>query len=117
MYRYLSPNALLKNNIIDSRRCISYLTRVQRSNSYEPKKKLVIKFMDDDCLSICPWNKFSTEVIEKKLISNEKLNDLNFFHLIKKFDNYFHNSLKRIGWIRFLRNVIIASGNSKNKIL
>jgi len=35
-----------------------------------------------------------------------------------KFEKYFYNSpVKRIGWISFLRNVIIASGNSNSKIL
>ncbi len=115
-------NALLKNNIIDARKCISYLTIEYKGPiPLSLRKKIGNKVYGcDDCLSICPWNKFSTEAIEKKLTSNEKLNDLDFFLNFnkKKFDEYFHNSpIKRIGWIRFLRNIIIATGNSENKNL
>ena len=115
-------NAILDDNIIDARKCISYLTIEYRGpipRSF--RKKIGNKIYGcDDCLSICPWNKFSKPTDEKKLKKNDFNKDLLFFLNFdeEKFKEYFlYSPIKRIGWIRFLRNVIIASGNSKNKIL
>ena len=73
----------------------------------------------DDCLSICPWNKFSSETKEKKLIG-KNLKELSFYLNLNEneFYNLFKDSpIKRIGWIRFLRNVITCSGNSDDQDL
>ncbi len=114
-------NALLDNYKIDSRRCISYLTIENKGPiPLSLRKRIGNKIYGcDDCLSICPWNKFSIKTSEQKLLSKNK-NRLLFFLKFneKKFKNYFQNSaIARIGWVRFLRNVIIASGNSENKNL
>ena len=114
-------DALLDNYKIDSKRCISYLTIENKGPiPISLRKKIGNKIYGcDDCLSICPWNKFSSETTEQKLISNKKDKLLFFLQFSEnKFKEYFQNSaIKRIGWLRFLRNVIIASGNSKNKRL
>ena len=71
----------------------------------------------DDCLSICPWNKFAKPTKNKDLVPNEDYKNLDFFLDFDKdkFEKYFCDSpVKRIGWISFLRNVIIASGNSNS---
>ena len=115
-------NAIISDYKIDARKCISYLT-------IEHKGPFPISIRDkignkiygcDDCLSICPWNKFAKPTKNKDLVPNEEYKNLNFFLDFdkEKFEKYFCNSpVKRIGWISFLRNVIIASGNSNSKIL
>ena len=115
-------DAILGDNIIDARKCISYLTIEYRGPIPQSlRKKMGNKVYGcDDCLSVCPWNKFSKETNEKKFTNDNFNRDLLFFLNFSetKFKNYFLNSpIKRIGWIRFLRNVLIASGNSKDKNL
>ena len=112
-------NAFLGNNKIDARKCISYLTIEHKGPiPMTLRKKIGNKVYGcDDCLSICPWNKFSTETKEDKLNSNKSLSNLDFFLNFnkQKFEAYFSESpVKRIGWERFLRNIIIATGNSQN---
>ncbi len=114
--------ALLGDNIIDARKCISYLTIEHKGPiPFSLRRKIGNKVYGcDDCLSICPWNKFSKVTKEQKLLPKENSKSLLFFLKFneEKFKKYFYNSpIKRIGWVRFLRNIIIASGNSKNKNL
>lgn len=109
---------------IDARRCISYLT-IEYDGEIEPE--LMDKMGNhiygcDDCLAICPWNKFATPTkeaafkprdaaIAPKLAELAKLNDESFREMFKK------SPIKRIGINKFLRNVLIAIGNSENKSL
>ena len=114
-------NAIISDHKIDARKCISYLT-------IEHKGPFPISIRDkignkvygcDDCLSVCPWNKFAQPTKEINLVPKENYKSLNFFLDFdkEKFDTYFHDSpIKRIGWISFLRNVIIATGNSNSII-
>ena len=76
----------------------------------------------DDCLSVCPWNKFSEITSEKEFFAKKTLinPELKKFLVLKEcnFNFFFQKSpIKRIGWVRFMRNVIIATGNSQNKDL
>jgi len=71
----------------------------------------------DDCLAVCPWNKFAKIGREAKLAAREDLNAPKLAELAKlgeiKFRKQFSKSpIKRIGWARFLRNVLYAIGNS-----
>ncbi len=114
--------ALLGNNQIDSKKCISYLTIEHRGPFPRSlRKKIGNKVYGcDDCLSVCPWNKFSKETNEKKLQAVNSNKNLSFFLNFNEedFKKYFYKSpIKRIGWIRFLRNIIIACGNSNDKKL
>ena len=79
MFRKCPTNAILSNYKIDSKRCISYLTIENKGPIPKSLRKLIGNkiYGCDDCLSICPWNKFATETDEKKLLSNDK-NDLLF---------------------------------------
>lgn len=115
-------NALINENKIDARKCISYLTIENKGPiPFSLRKKIGNKVYGcDDCLSICPWNKFSSETTEEKLQSSIESKTLAFFLKFNKdkFQKYFCKSpIKRIGWTRFLRNLIIATGNSQNKNL
>lgn len=109
---------------LDARRCISYLT-------IEHKGPIPLEFRAamgnrifgcDDCLAVCPWNKFAEQSREAKLQARQDLNapDLNALATLDDtgFRQLFSGSpIKRIGRNRFIRNVLIAIGNSENETL
>ena len=109
---------------IDARRCISYLT-IEHKGIIDREFRRPIGnriFGCDDCLAVCPWNKYAQksnnfsfksreDLIEPTLESLSKLDN-------KSFRNLFSGSpIKRIGRDRFIRNVLIAIGNSKLEAL
>jgi len=109
---------------IDPRKCISYLTIEHKSSIPIKYRKLMGNriYGCDDCLAICPWNKFAKASNELKFLPMHSLDDLYLSKLSllddKKFREFFSRSpIKRIGRNRFVRNVMIAIGNSKSKKL
>lgn len=104
---------------LDARRCISYLT-IEHAGpvDVELRTKLGNRIYGcDDCLAVCPWNKFAQIGRETKLAAREDLNAPQLKELAelgeKAFRSKFAGSpIKRIGWSRFLRNVLYAIGNS-----
>jgi epoxyqueuosine reductase len=104
---------------LDARRCISYLT-IEHDGSIpkEFRKALGNRIYGcDDCLAVCPWNKFARAASEAKLAAREELTAPTLAGLATlddaAFRSLFHKSpVKRIGRNRFLRNVMIAIGNS-----
>ena len=71
----------------------------------------------DDCLAVCPWNKFASVSREAKLQARDDLNGPALSDLAQLDDRRFRalfsgSPIKRIGHKRFLRNVLIAIGNS-----
>ena len=117
-------NAIIDNYQIDARKCISYLT-IEHKGPFpiSLRKKVGNKIYGcDDCLSICPWNKFSEPTKSKELIPKKELIKPKIKYFLgfseDKFNKYFIDSpIKRIGWESFMRNVIIAGGNSRQKKL
>ena len=106
---------------IDARRCISYLTIEHKSHIAAEFRKAIGNriYGCDDCLAICPWNKFASQSREIKLQAREELVAPWLSHLLKlddaAFRKFFSGSpVKRIGRDRFIRNVLIATGNSDN---
>ena len=104
---------------LDARRCISYLTIENKGPIPREFRKAMGNriYGCDDCLAVCPWNKFAQTAREAALQSREELaaprlselaglNDDTFRALFRK------SPVKRIGRDRFLRNVLIAIGNS-----
>src|SRR5258706_14005207 len=109
---------------IDARRCISYLT-------IEHKGVIAREFREaignriygcDDCLAVCPWNKFAQdaheiafhpriELVAPLLRELSQLDDANFREIFRG------SPIRRIGRDRFLRNVLIAIGNSDDATL
>jgi epoxyqueuosine reductase len=76
----------------------------------------------DDCLAVCPWNKFASQTREMKLMARDDLRAPALADLLKLdeagFRELFSGSpVKRIGHARFLRNVLIAAGNSGDAAL
>lgn len=105
---------------LDATRCISYLT-IEYSGSIPLEFRKAIGnriYGCDDCLAVCPWNHFAKHSRHLKLQSREDLNSplLQDFALFtdETFRQFFSGSpVKRIGHLRFIRNVLIAIGNSQ----
>ncbi len=114
-------NAFDGANKIDARRCISYLT-IENKDSIPLEFRKAIGnriYGCDDCMAICPWNKFAQQTSEMKLVERDDLARPDLEYLMKlddaAFRKFFSGSpVKRIGRNRFLRNVLIAVGNSNN---
>jgi len=104
---------------LDARRCISYLT-IENDGPIprEFRKAMGNRIYGcDDCLAVCPWNKFAQTASELKLAAREELKSPPLEDLAKLDDTAFRalfrkSPIKRIGRDRFLRNVMIAIGNS-----
>ncbi|MBW6423433.1 tRNA epoxyqueuosine(34) reductase QueG [Rhizobium sp. XQZ8] len=104
---------------LDARRCISYLT-IEHKGSINPEFRPLIGnriYGCDDCLAACPWNKFAASASEMKLKAREDLKEPSTAFLLTlddpTFRTFFSGSpVKRIGRDRFIRNVLIAAGNS-----
>jgi epoxyqueuosine reductase len=104
---------------LDARRCISYLT-------IEHKGHIAREFREpignriygcDDCLAVCPWNKFASTAREVKLKARDDLRAPALARLARLDDAGFRSMfsrspIKRTGRDRFVRNVMIAIGNS-----
>ncbi|MEN3150458.1 tRNA epoxyqueuosine(34) reductase QueG [Neorhizobium sp. IRAMC:178] len=104
---------------LDARRCISYLT-IEHKGPIDPEFRPLIGnriYGCDDCLAACPWNKFAASASEMKLQAREDLKEPSIAFLLTlndaTFRTFFSGSpVKRIGRDRFIRNVLIAAGNS-----
>ena len=107
---------------LDSRRCISYLT-IEHKGPIEPELREKIGnriFGCDDCLAVCPWNKFAQAGREARLRQREDLAAPPLAELARLDDAAFRarfagTPIKRTGRDRFVRNVLIALGNSGDR--
>jgi epoxyqueuosine reductase len=104
---------------LDARRCISYLTIEHPGPIPHQFRKAMGNriYGCDDCLAACPWNKFAVAAREAKLIARDDLKAPRLADLLRLDDAAFRklfsgSPIKRIGRNRFLRNVLIAAGNS-----
>ena len=104
---------------LDARRCISYLTiENQGPIPHEFRKAIGNRIYGcDDCLAVCPWNKFAQQGREAKLAARDELRAPALAELARLGDTAFRarfkkSPVKRIGRDRFIRNVLIAIGNS-----
>jgi epoxyqueuosine reductase len=109
---------------LDARRCLAYLT-------VEHKGPIPLEFRAamgnriygcDDCLAVCPWNKFASAARDIKLRVRDDLNAPSLAELATLDESQFRalfsgSPIKRIGHARFLRNVLIAIGNSGDAAL
>src|SRR5436190_3032021 len=106
---------------LDARRCISYLT-IEHKGHIDREFRSAIGnriYGCDDCLAVCPWNKFASEASEAKLRAREDLVSPGLDDLAVLDDAGFRklfvgSPVKRVGRDRFVRNVLIAIGNSGN---
>jgi epoxyqueuosine reductase len=109
---------------LDARRCISYLTiELKGPIPREFREALGNRIYGcDDCLAVCPWNKFASTAREQKLAAREALKAPSLADLARLDDAAFRalfskSPVKRIGRDRFLRNVLYAIGNSGDPAL
>ncbi|MBN9595932.1 MAG: tRNA epoxyqueuosine(34) reductase QueG [Afipia sp.] len=109
---------------LDARKCISYLTIEHKSAIPREYREAIGNriYGCDDCLSVCPWNKFAQEGHEAKLAARDELRAPSLAELSRLDDMSFRalftkSPVKRIGRDRFLRNVLIAIGNSSEASL
>ncbi len=109
---------------LDARRCISYLT-IEHKGTIAPELREAIGnriYGCDDCLAVCPWNKFAREGREAKFAAREDLAHPPLAELAALDEPSFRRRfaggpIKRIGHAQFLRNVMIAVGNSGDPAL
>ena len=104
---------------LDARRCISYLTIEHKGPIPRELRPLIGNriYGCDDCLAVCPWNKFAVAGRETKLAARQTLRAPRLADLTRLDDTGFRalfakSSVKRIGRARFIRNVLIAIGNA-----
>ena len=104
---------------LDARRCIAYLTIEHKGPiPREFRAKIGNRIYGcDDCLAVCPWNKFAQATREAKLSARADLANPSLSELVRLSDADFRalfsgSPIKRLGHQHFLRNVLIAMGNS-----
>jgi epoxyqueuosine reductase len=109
---------------LDARRCISYLTIESKGPIPREFRKAIGNriYGCDDCLAVCPWNKFAQAGHEAKLSPREELRAPTLSTLARLDDAAFRrlfskSPVKRIGRDRFIRNVLVAIGNSNDASL
>jgi epoxyqueuosine reductase len=109
---------------LDARRCISYLTIEHKGPIPHELRPLIGNriYGCDDCLAVCPWNKFAELGREVALAPRPELNGPALVSLLGFDDAGFRSAfsgspIKRIGRDRFLRNVLLAIGNSGDAAL
>jgi epoxyqueuosine reductase len=110
--------------VLDARRCISYLTIENKGPIPREFRKAIGNriYGCDDCLAACPWNKFASQGREMKLAARDGLKRPALADLAGLDDAAFRalfskSPVKRIGRDRFIRNVLIAIGNSGDRAL
>ncbi|MFN4099687.1 MAG: tRNA epoxyqueuosine(34) reductase QueG [Pararhodobacter sp.] len=104
---------------LDARRCISYLT-IEHKGPVDPELRALLGnriYGCDDCLAVCPWNKFAVEAQEVKYAARADLIAPPLEELAALDDAGFRarfsgSPIKRIGRDRFVRNVLYAIGNT-----
>jgi epoxyqueuosine reductase len=109
---------------LDARRCISYLTIEHKGMIAAELRPLIGNriYGCDDCLTACPWNKYAQATAEPDFLPRAELTAPRLAELAGLDDAAFRQlfaatSIKRIGRDRFVRNVLIAIGNSGNAAL
>lgn len=104
---------------LDARRCISYLTIEHKGHIPREFRKPIGNriYGCDDCLAVCPWNKFAIAASEAKFAAKPITDGAPLAELLELDDSAFRaafagSPIKRTGRDRFIRNVLIAAGNS-----
>ena len=109
---------------LDARRCIAYLTIEHKGTIPREFREAIGNriFGCDDCLAVCPWNKYAKASHDMRMAEREELSDRPLRELARLDDAAFRKlfagtPVKRTGRDRFIRNVLIAIGNSGEPVL
>jgi epoxyqueuosine reductase len=117
-------NAFPAPYTLDARRCISYLT-IEHNGAIPLEFRAALGnriYGCDDCLAVCPWNKFASASREMAFAPRDALTAPKLAELVQLDDAAFRalfagSPIKRIGRARFVRNVLYAIGNSGERAL
>ena len=111
--------AFVGPNVLDARRCISYLTIELRGSIPLELRPLIGNrvFGCDDCQLCCPWNKFASPTHERDFSPRHRLDQARLVQLFSwseaEFLHYTEGSaIRRIGYECWLRNLAVALGNA-----
>ena len=104
---------------VDARRCISYLT-IELHGSIPSELRSAIGnriYGCDDCQQVCPWNRFATPAAEVDFLPRHGLDEATLMALFAWSEDAFlarteGSAIRRIGYIRWLRNIAVALGNA-----
>jgi epoxyqueuosine reductase len=109
---------------LDARRCIAYLTIEHKGPIPREFREAIGNrvFGCDDCLAVCPWNKYAKATHDARIAERGELTDRPLRELARLDDAAFRKlfagtPVKRTGRARFIRNVLIAIGNSGDETL
>ena len=109
---------------LDARRCLAYLTIEYRGHiAKEFRAPLGNRvFGCDDCLAVCPWNRFASEAREQRFAARDATDNPPLAELLALDDAAFRlrfagTPVKRTGRDRVVRNALIAAGNSDDQEL
>jgi epoxyqueuosine reductase len=115
----LTVDSATNGGRMDARRCISYLTIEHKGHIAAELRPLMGNrvYGCDDCMAVCPWNKFARATTEPDFLPRAELTAPRLADLARLDDAAFRevfagSPLKRVGRDRFVRNVLIAIGNS-----
>ena len=110
--------AIVAPYIVDARRCVSYLTIELHGSIPEDLRPLLGNriYGCDDCQLICPWNRFAKLSAESDFKARHRLDQSTLLALFAWSENEFlshteGSAIRRIGHIRWLRNIAVALGN------
>lgn len=111
--------AIVEPYVVDSRRCISYLTIELKGAIPEEFRKAMGNriYGCDDCQLVCPWNKFSQQSDEIDFQPRHQLDDISLVELFNWneqtfLQNFEGSAIRRIGYQSWLRNIAVALGNA-----
>ena len=117
--------AIVAPNLVDARRCISYLT-IEHAGPIPHEFREAIGnriYGCDDCLAVCPWNRFASQAQANRAfaprpeLAAPALADLLALDDAAFRDLFSGSPIKRIGVKRMIRNCLIAAGNSGDRSL
>jgi epoxyqueuosine reductase len=111
--------AIVAPHQLDARRCISYLT-IELSGSIPVDLRPLLGnriYGCDDCQLVCPWNKFARLSAEPDFRVRHRLDGASLIELFGWDEAQFlanteGSAIRRIGWLRWLRNIAVALGNA-----
>lgn len=113
--------AIVEPYVVDSRRCISYLTIELRGSIPRGLRTGVGNriYGCDDCQDVCPWNRFAKKSEETRFLPREPLASMDLVSMLKMSIEEFQaatrrSAIRRARYAGFLRNVAIALGNSND---
>ncbi|OUR81439.1 tRNA epoxyqueuosine(34) reductase QueG [Cycloclasticus sp. 46_120_T64] len=118
--------AIIAPYVVDSRRCISYLTIELKGSIPEQFRPLMGNHIYgcDDCQQVCPWNRFAQLTDEKDFMPRQDLDHIELIELFQWDEETFlkkteGSAIRRIGYASWIRNIAIALGNAPkhNRIL